>query len=270
MHETREVTTLASRMHRARASDRIGRTRRWLLDYADSGAGQQRVVVAFVDLASGESLALTSGSPDGVWMTGRVAHWLTRPRRRIWSIHNHPEGRSTSPAAGLPSIVDVSMLAHSAIETVEVCTTRGLLTATTVDPEWSRRSACGLRLGRARWTQAMEAAWRLCEGLAATAPVSWPQAHRTAQAATLEALQRANIIRMTCSENLERLWAAHRDGQLLETMRQSIQRELCPLGPRPGDELARFGTCQRLPPRGCGEGPIPRGCTPQPAGQLRR
>ena len=81
-------------------------------------------------------------------MTGRAAHWLARPGRRLWTMHNHPEGRSASPSAVLPSLLDVHMLAHPAIETVEVCTTHGLLSA-----------------------------------------------------ATVEALERSGIIRMTCSEN---------------------------------------------------------------------
>ena len=107
---------------------------KWLLEYADCSAGQRQVVLALVDVASGESLALTSGSREGVWITGRAAHWLARPGRRLWTMHNHPEGRSASPCAVLPSLLDVHMLAHPAIETVEACTTHGLLSATTAGP----------------------------------------------------------------------------------------------------------------------------------------
>ena len=222
MHETREVAPLAGCLHRARAGERIERARQWLLEYADGGAGQRQVVLALVDLAGGESLALTSGSREGVWMTGRAAHWLARPGRRLWTMHNHPEGRSASPSAVLPSLLDVHMLAHPAIETVEVCTTHGLLSATTAGSVWARPDADGALTPRARWSHAFEAARRLCEGLAATAPVPWPQARRTAQAATLEALERAGIIRMTCSESLERLWTAHQDGPVLRAMRARV------------------------------------------------
>ena len=219
MHETREVATLAGRLHQARADDRIERARQWLLEYADCAAGQRHVVLALVDVASRESLAVTSGSREGVWITGRAAHWLARPGRRLWTMHNHPEGRSASPSAMLPSLLDVHMLAHPAIDTVEVCTTHGLLSATTAGPGWSRLDGDGALTRRARWARALEAARRLCEGLAATSPVPWPQARRTAQAATLEALARAGIIRMTCSQSLERLWTAHQDGPVLRAMR---------------------------------------------------
>ena len=74
----------------------------------------------------------------------------------------------------------------------------------------------------ARWARAIEAARRIRDGLAATASVSWSQAHRTAHAATLEALVRAGLIRIGYSEDLEPLWVAHRDGALLPTMRQAI------------------------------------------------
>ena len=222
MHPTREVATLARCLHRARAPERIARARRWLLDYADSRAGQSRVVLALVDLATGESLALTSGSRDGVWIGGAPARWLARPGRRVWSVHNHPEGRSASPVAVLPSIADLSMLGRSAIETVEVCTARGLVSATTVGCGWLRPDAHGALASGARWARAVEAARRIRDGLAASASVSWSQAHRTAHAATLEALVRAGLIRIGCSEDLEPLWAAHRDGSLLPTMRQSI------------------------------------------------
>ena len=115
--------------------------------------------------------------------------------------------------------VDVHMLAHPAIETVEVCTTQGLLSATTAGPVWARPDGDGALTRRARWTCAFEAARRLCEGLAATAPVPWPQARRAAQVATLEALERAGIIRMTCSESLTQLWTVHQDGPVLDAMR---------------------------------------------------
>ena len=206
MHPTREVATLARCLHRARAPERIARARRWLLDYADSRAGQSRVVLALVDLATGESLALTSGSRDGVWIGGAPARWLARPGRRVWTVHNHPEGRSASPVAVLPSIADLSMLGRSAIETVEVCTARGLVSATTVGCGWLRPDAHGALASGARWARAVEAARRIRDGLAATASVSWSQAHRTAHAATLEALVRAGLIRIGCSEDLEPLW----------------------------------------------------------------
>ena len=226
MHATREVGALGRCMQRACAGDRIKRARQWLLDYADSGAGQSRVVLALVDLASGESLALTSGRSDGVWIAGAPARWLLRLERRVWSIHNHPEGYSASPAAVLPSIADVSMLARSAIETVEVCTTGGLLTATTVGPAWSRGDPHATLRGGAQWTQTLESARRIRDGLAATAPASWAQAQRTAHAATLEALSRAGLISMSCSQGLDPLWAAHRDGALLGTMRRSAQEAI--------------------------------------------
>ena len=232
MHPTHEVATLALCLDRARAPDRIARARRWLLDYADSAEGQSRVVLALVDRASGESLALTSGSPDGVWIGGVPARWLARPGRRVWSIHNHPEGRSASPAAVLPSIADLSMLGRSAIETVEVCTARGLVTATTVGSGWVRPDAHGPLAGGTRWARAIEAARRIRDGLAASASVSWSQAHRSAHAATLEALGRAGLIRMSASEDLEPLWAAHRDGTMLTTMRQSICGERASCSPR--------------------------------------
>ena len=222
MHETREVAPLAGCLHRARAGERIERARQWLLEYADGGAGERQVVLALVDVAGGESLALTSGSREGVWMTARAAHWLARPGRRLWTMHNHPEGRSASPSAVLPSLLDVHMLAHPAIETVEVCTTQGLLSATSAGPVWARPDEDGALTRHARWSRAFETARRLCEGLAASAPVPWPQARRTAQAATLEALERAGIIRMTCSESLERLWAAHQDGPVLRAMRARV------------------------------------------------
>ena len=222
MHETREVAPLAGCLHRARAGERIERARQWLLEYADGGAGERQVVLALVDAASGESLALTSGSREGVWMTGRAAHWLARPGRRLWTMHNHPEGRSASPSAVLPSLLDVHMLAHPAIETVEVCTTHGRLSATTAGSVWARPDEGGALTRRARWSRAFEAARRLCERLAASAPVPWPQARRTAQAATLEALERGGVIRMTCSESLERLWIAHQDGPVLRAMRARV------------------------------------------------
>ena len=219
MHETREVAPLAGCLHRAPVGERIERARRWLLEYADGSAGQRQVVAALVDVASGESLALTSGSREGVWMTGRAAHWLARPGRRLWTMHNHPEGRSASPSAVLPSLLDVHMLAHPAIETVEVCTTHGLLSATTAGPMWARPDEDGALTRRARWSRALEAARRLCEGLAATAPAPWPQARRAAQAATLEGLEHAGIIRMTRPESLERLWTVHHDGPVLRALR---------------------------------------------------
>lgn len=114
------------------APSRIARARQWLPDYADSAAGRTHVVLALVGLASGESLALTTGSPDGVWIATAPARWLAPAGRRVGSVHNHPEGRSTSPAAMRRSIADLSMLGRSAIKTVEVCTARGLVTATTV------------------------------------------------------------------------------------------------------------------------------------------
>ena len=159
---------------------------------------------------------------DGVWIGGAPARWLARPGRRVCTVHNHPEGRSASPVAVLPSIADLSMLGRSAIETVEVCTARGLVSATTVGSGWLRPDAHGALASGARWARAVVAARRIRDGLAATASVSWSQAHRTAHSATLEALVRAGLIRIGCSEDLEPLWAAHRDGSLLPTMRQSI------------------------------------------------
>lgn len=244
MHATREVGALARCMQRACAGDRIERARQWLLGYADSSAGQSRVVLALVDLASGESLALTSGRPDGVWIAGAPARWLLHPERRVWSIHNHPEGHSASPVAVLPSIADVSVLARSAIETVEVCTARGLLTATTVGPTWSRGDAHATLRGGAQWTQALESARRMRDGLAATVRASWAQAQRTAHAATLETLNRAGLIRMSCSQGLEPLWAAHRDGALLSTMRRSAQEAILT-----NSASARFTATMQASPR---------------------
>ena len=226
MHFTRDFAPLVRSMHRAPSSDRIDHARAWLLDYADSAAAQSRVVLALVDVASGESLALTSGRRDGVWIAGAPARWLLRPGRRVWSIHNHPEGSSASPAAVFPSIADVSMLARSPIETVEVCTAGGLLTTTTVGPVWSRRDADGVLRGVGPWTRVLESARRMRDGFAAIAPASWAQAQRTAHAATLEALARAGLIGMRCSPDLEPFWAGHPDGALLGTMRRSARQSL--------------------------------------------
>ena len=102
------------------------------------------------------------------------------------------------------------------------CTARGLVTATTVGSGWGRPDAHGPLPGGTRWARAIEAARRIRDGLAASASVSWSQAHRSAHAATREALGRAGLICMSASEDLEPLWAAHRDGTMLTTMRQSI------------------------------------------------
>lgn len=135
------------------APARIARARQWLLDYADSAAGRTHVVLALVDLASGESLALPSGSPDGVWIAAAPARWLAHPGRRVWSVHNHPEGRSTSPAAMRRSIADLSMLGRSAIKTVEVCTARGLVTVTAVGSGWLLPGAHRALASGARWAR---------------------------------------------------------------------------------------------------------------------
>ena len=59
MHETQDLATLARCLNRARVSGRIARARQWQLKNTDGTAGHRQVVLALVDVASGESLALT-------------------------------------------------------------------------------------------------------------------------------------------------------------------------------------------------------------------
>ena len=69
------------------------------------------------------------------------------------------------------SIADLSMLGRSAIKTVEVCTARGLVTATTVGSGWLRPGAHRALASGARWARAIEAA-RRCDGNRLSSPVS--------------------------------------------------------------------------------------------------
>ena len=186
----------------ARASPprRVTLARRWLLDYAASSRGERAVVAAFVDLASGDSLAVTSGRADGVVLSGAPARWLARLGRRVWSVHNHPGGARSGAARALPSLTDVSLLARAPLECVEVCTAGGYFTVV--------RAGRSFRADGARWLAAVGAARtaRAAALCALRAPRA-PDRDR-AHGAALGALARAGVLSLRVHPSADLSWRA--------------------------------------------------------------